>query len=126
MRSEAVKLEREKRKTMSEERFARLYSDPQVIGLLTLLGGLYAAQRIPFSDDEGRNEAMKGVATAGVVLLAISRAGIGGWPALAAVGISGAAGGLLGGLETQIPPDVKSGLWAGIFPPMAIYEQLRR
>lgn len=125
MVSEAVRLERERRKTLREERSSRLLYDPQVVGLLTLLGGLAAAQRIPFSDDPGRNDALRGLATSGVVLLAISRAGISGWPALAAAAVSGAAGGGLSGLADQLPGDVKSALWAGIFPPAAIYEQLR-
>jgi hypothetical protein len=89
--SELVKLEREKRKTLNAERALAIITDPQVIGLLTLLGGLYAAQRIPYSDDETQNNTLKGIATGGVVLMSISRAGLGGWPALVAAGLSGVA-----------------------------------
>jgi hypothetical protein len=90
--SELVKVERERRKTLEREHMLALLNDPQVVGVLTLLGGLYLAQNIPFSPDEGRNTALKGVATGGVVLASVCRAGLGGWPALAAAGIGGAAG----------------------------------
>jgi hypothetical protein len=89
--SEAVKLERERRKALSEARALALITDPQIIGLITLLGGLYVAQRIPYSDDETQNNTLKGIATGGVVLMSISRAGVGGWPALVAAGLSGVA-----------------------------------
>jgi len=91
MASDLVRIEREKRKTSQEEHLFRIVSDPQVVGLVILLGGLWAAQRIPFSEDEGQNNTLRGIATGGVVLMSISRAGIGGWPALAAAGLSGVA-----------------------------------
>jgi hypothetical protein len=88
--SEPVKLEREKRKTAREERALALLGDPQVIGLAMLVGGLYIAQRITWSDDEGRNDMLRGIATTGVVLTSLTRAGLTGWPAAAAAGIAGA------------------------------------
>jgi hypothetical protein len=91
MVSEALKLEREKRRTVREERLTNVLMDPQMLGLLTLLGGLYVAQRIPYSEDEVQNNTLKAIATSGVVLASLSRAGLGGWPALAAAGIAGAA-----------------------------------
>jgi hypothetical protein len=93
MVSDAIKLEREKRRTLREERLMRVVMDPQVMGIITLLGGLYAAQRIPYSDDETRNDLLRGVATSGVVLAALSRSGLGGWQALAASSLAGGAGG---------------------------------
>lgn len=91
--SEAVRLERERRKTVREERMTRLLCDPQLMGLVTLLGGLVVAQRLPYSDDPTRNDLLRGIATSGVVLAALSRAGLGGWQALAASGVAGGAGG---------------------------------
>ena len=105
MVSEAIKLEREKRKSMREERVTRLVTDPQILGLATLLGGLVVAQRLPYSDDPARNDLMKGLATAGVVLAAVSRAGLGGWPALAAAGVGGSTG--AGWLDKAIPTNWK-------------------
>lgn len=90
MVSEAVQLEREKRKTRREDRLMNFVTDPQMMGLITLLGGLYAAQRIPFSENEAVNENLRMVATGGVVLAAVCRAGLGGWPALAAAGLTAA------------------------------------
>ena len=91
MVSQAVKVEREKRKTAQEERLMALVTDPQMVGLITLLGGLYVAQRIPYSEDEVQNNTLRAIATSGVVLASLSRAGLGGWPALAAAGVAGAA-----------------------------------
>jgi hypothetical protein len=93
MASEAVQLEREKRKSRREDRMMNFVTDPQMMGLITLLGGLYAAQRIPYSDDETRNDLLRGIATSGVVLAALSRAGLGSWQALAAASVAGGAGG---------------------------------
>jgi hypothetical protein len=91
MVSEAVRLERERRKTAREERLVKVLTDPQMMGLITLLGGLVVAQRLPYSDDETRNEVLRGIATSGVVLASLSRAGLPGWQSLAAAGVAGAA-----------------------------------
>jgi hypothetical protein len=91
--NEAIRLEREKRKTAREERMMNFITDPQMMGLITLLGGLYVSQRIPYSDDETRNDLLRGIATSGVVLAALSRAGLGGWQALAAASVAGGTGG---------------------------------
>jgi hypothetical protein len=103
--SDAVKLERERRKTVREARLTQILADPQVLGLATLLGGLLLAQRLPYSDNPERNDQLRGLATSGVVLAALGRSGIGGWPAVAAAGVSGAVGG--GMLDSQ--PDVSWG-----------------
>lgn len=86
-----IRLERARIRAMKRDQLGDLLLDPQVVGLLTLLGGLYAAQRIPWSEDEARNDLLRGVATTGVVLMALNRAGFGGWPAAAVAGLSGAA-----------------------------------
>jgi hypothetical protein len=110
--SDAVRLEREKRKTARDERLAKLVLDPQMMGLITLLGGLFAAQRIPWSEIESRNDMLRGLATTGVVLMALNRAGFGGWPAAAVAGVSGAAS-----VDSQQPlvkfqlPDWLKELW---------------
>jgi hypothetical protein len=112
--SEAVKLEREKRKTLNEARALAIITDPQVVGLLTLLGGLYAAQAIPWSEDETRRNALKGIATGGVVLMALGRAGIGGWPAVAAAGVAGAASEATTA-NTRALFSLNPADWAGLF-----------
>lgn len=106
------KVERARLRALRPDVASKLLADPQVVGVLTLLGGLYMAQRIPWAEDEGRNDMLRGVATTGVVLMALSRAGIGGWPAVAAAGVAGAAT-----IETEKPlvsfqiPDWLKGLW---------------
>jgi hypothetical protein len=91
MTSETIKLERERRKTLRQAQLNEVLLNPQVLGVATLLGGLWLAQRIPYSEDEGQNNTLKGIATGGIVLMAVSRAGLSGWPALAAAGLSGVA-----------------------------------
>jgi hypothetical protein len=86
-----IRLERARIRALKRDKLGDLLLDTQVVGLLTLLGGLYAAQRIPWSDDESRNDMIRGVATTGVVLISLTRAGLTGWPAAAAAGIAGAA-----------------------------------
>lgn len=98
-----LRLQRAQRRTLREAQLTQALLDPQVIGLLTLLGGLYAAQQIPWSEDPTRRDMITGIATGGVVLMAISRAGMTGWPALAAAGVSGAVG-LEGGEGATKPP----------------------
>jgi hypothetical protein len=109
--SEAVQLEREKRKTRRENRLMDFVTDPQMMGLITLIGGLYVAQRIPYSEDPERNDLVRGVATGGVVLAALSRSGLGGWQALAAAGITTSA--TVGGDKPPIQLDW-SGFWKNI------------
>ena len=91
MVSELVKVEREKRKTQREMVALAIVTDPQIIGLLGFVGGLYAVQHIHFSDDETRDNALRGIATSGVALMSLARAGLGGWPAVAAAGVAGVA-----------------------------------
>lgn len=88
---DTVKLERAKRKTLQQDRLWAIVSDPQVLGLLVFLGGLYATQHIRFAEDDTRDNALRGIATSGVALISLSRAGLGGWPAVAAAGVAGVA-----------------------------------
>jgi hypothetical protein len=92
-KSDAVRIAEIQARSKDRENVLRILADPQLLNLVILLGGLWAAQRIPYSDDETRNDLMRGLATSGVVLTALSRAGMSGWPALAAGGIAGSAGG---------------------------------
>jgi hypothetical protein len=110
----ALKLERVRRRTLHDTQMMQVLLDPQVIGLATLLGGIYVAQKIPWAEDEARNDMLRGVATTGVILMGLSRAGIAGWPAVAAAGIAGAAT-----VESSKPlvefkiPDWLKSLWPG-------------
>ena len=90
-KSEALQLERARSRSLRDQQLMDIVGNPQVLGLVTLLAGLYLAQRIRFAEDDAQNNTLRGVATGGVVLMAVSRAGLSGWPALAAAGLSGVA-----------------------------------
>jgi len=91
MVSEAVKLEREKRRTMRETKTWSLITDPGVINMATYLAGLWAIEHIPWSEDQGRDKNMKMVGQTVNAYTALSRAGVKGWPGILVAG----AGGLL-------------------------------
>jgi len=78
MISEAVKLEREHRKTVTADRAWQLVSDPAFTGALVAVGGIMAVQKLRFSADDSANEDLRALATAAVVLIGTSRAGLGG------------------------------------------------
>jgi len=78
MVSEAVKLEREKRKTLSQERAWMLLTDPAITGALTAIAGMLLVQKLRFSEDDSANEDLRALATATVVLIGTSRAGLSG------------------------------------------------
>jgi hypothetical protein len=77
------------------------------MGLLVVFGGLWAAQKIPWSDNEITNTALTGAASTAAVLMGLGRAGVGDMTTLmlatgAGLGsvageISGLAGGSVGG-----------------------------
>lgn len=91
MVSEAVRLERERRKTMADARILALVTDPAVVNMGMYLAGLWAIEHIPWSEDPGRDKNMKMLGQTVNAYAALSRAGAKGWPAALAAG----AGGLL-------------------------------
>jgi len=82
--SEAVRLERERRKTLREAQLGALLTDPLTLALVGTAAGLYAAERITWSEDQGRNTRVKVAVEAAVIYAALSRVGAKGWPAAAA------------------------------------------
>jgi hypothetical protein len=79
-------------KNADKERLASLLSDPAIMGVLTLLVGIYAAEKIPWSSDAGRNRLLRGLALSGVTLTALGRAGVGDLTTLAMASVAGVAG----------------------------------
>ncbi|MCJ7510082.1 MAG: hypothetical protein MUP14_04240 [Dehalococcoidia bacterium] len=116
----AVKLARAQGRQLRDAQLTQVLLDPQVLGLLTFLGGLYAAQRIPWSEDDARRDMITGIASGGVVLMALSRAGLGSTQALAAAVVAGAlslegGGGDGGTTKPPISLDWKT-FWHNITP----------
>lgn len=79
-------------KNADKERLASLLSDPAVMGIITLIAGLYIAENIPWSSDPTRRRLLRGLALSGVTLTALGRAGVGDMTTLLMAGTAGIAG----------------------------------
>lgn len=82
-------------KEADKERLYNLLVQPEVLGLILTLGGMFAAQNIPFSSDPASNEALQAAATSASVLLGLGYAGVGDLTTLLVA--AGAGGGSLFG-----------------------------
>lgn len=90
-----------------KERLFNLLQQPEVLGLVITLGGIFASQNIPFSSDREKNEALQAVATSASVLLGLGHAGVGDLTTL--VVAMGAGGGSLIGSIVDVG-DISKGL----------------
>lgn len=116
-------------KEADREKLYNLLAQPEVLGLVITLGGLFASQVIPFSSDRETNMALQSTAATASVLLGLGHAGVGDLTTLI---IAAAAGGgsLLGSL---IGDDGQMGLpglnpslgWKNMIPGYGLYEMLK-
>lgn len=97
MASDAIKLERERRKSAREERMGQLLADPLVISLAGGLAGVYLAERIRWSENDGRDQRLRAAVLAMILYAGLTRVGAKGWPAAAAAVGGGIAAGASGG-----------------------------
>ena len=120
--TQAIALARDRAQTRAaarnaqQERLVALLTDPQVMGMLALFGGLYASQHIPWSENKATNAALKGVATSATVLMALGRAGVGDLTTLAVAGAAGGgslAGDFAGSAWDVVRDPVSAGVGAG-------------
>jgi hypothetical protein len=91
--SPEIKLERERRKTMREAAINSWLTDPLTMSLIQGMGAMYAAERIKWSEDEGRNTRIRVAIEAGTMYMCLTRVGAKGWPAA----VASLGGGLLTG-----------------------------
>ncbi len=91
------------RKNADRERLQAILQDPAVLGILSMMAGIYIAQNIPWSGDPIRRDALARVMTASVVLMSLGRAGVGDLTTLTMAGVAGVAGGT-GGAEGLLEP----------------------
>jgi hypothetical protein len=90
MASAAVKLARMQSQEADKQRVMAVLTDPRVLSLAALVGGVYLVENIRFSPDEGRNQRLKTAVLAALIYQGLSMAGAKGWPA--------ALGSLVGGV----------------------------
>lgn len=76
-------------KNAKEERLMYLLTQPEIIGLLISLAGIYASQNIKFSSTGAANEGIQAIATMTSVLIGLGYAGVGDLTTMLAAGIAG-------------------------------------
>lgn len=100
------KLARRLSRNAREERLMALLTDPQVMGLLTTIGGLMLATHLPFSENPTTNARLQGLAASCAVLMGLGRAGVGDLTTLAVAGGAGAAVAYGGGGADALFPNI--------------------
>jgi hypothetical protein len=68
-------------------------TDPLTLAIVQSAAGMYAAERIRWSEDEGRNTRIRIAMEAGIMYAALTRVGAKGWPAA----VASLGGGILTG-----------------------------
>jgi hypothetical protein len=76
MQSEAITLAKMQARENDKQRIAQVLGSPGIMGLAILAGGLYAANKIQWDEDETRNADVRAVVSAGAVLAGLSQAGV--------------------------------------------------
>jgi len=117
-----AKVAKQARKNASEERLLSLVTDPQVMGLATVLGGLWAANNmtfIPGEENRASNQYVRAAAATAVVLMGLGRAGVGDMTTLAVAGLAGAATAIPGipGIPGGAEPILGGENWTKYLPP---------
>lgn len=74
-----------------EERLLHILTQPELIGLATVFGGLFLANKIPFAGQEPQNSAIQSVAATSAVLMGLGHAGVGDLTSLTMATMGGAA-----------------------------------
>jgi len=89
-----AKVAKQARKNAQEERMMALLTDPQIMGILTVFGGVYAANVIPWSENKETRALLASLAASAAVIMGLGRAGVGDMTTLLMAGGAGAATGL--------------------------------
>jgi hypothetical protein len=110
------------RSNADAERVLALLTDDQLLGLLVVFGGLWAAQKIPWSDNATTNAALTGAASTAAVLMGLGRAGVGDLTTLmlatgAGVGsVSGQISGAISAAAGAVPHSSEVPMWQNMIP----------
>lgn len=76
-------------KQADKERLLAFISQPEILGLIMTLGGIYASQKITFSDNKAVNEGIQATATSASVLIGLGHAGVGDLTTAIIAGLAG-------------------------------------
>lgn len=77
------------KKAAAEDRLLYFLSQPELMGILITMAGIYASQNIPFSSNEITNEGLQSIATMSSVLIGLGYAGVGDLTTLLAAAVAG-------------------------------------
>ena len=87
--SEPVRLARIQARENDKARMYAVLTDPRFVAVASLMGAVYAIERIKFSEEEGRNQRLKAALLAAVIYQSLTMAGAKGWPAAVASVVGG-------------------------------------
>jgi len=76
-------------KQADKERLLNFISQPEILGLGMTLAGIYASQKIQFSDNKAVNEGIQATATSASVLIGLGHAGVGDLTTAIVAGLAG-------------------------------------
>lgn len=108
------------RSNADAERILALLTDDQLMGLMVLFGGIWAAQKIPWSENEATNAALTATATSAAVLMGLGRAGVGDLTTLML-----ASGAGIGSVAGEISGAANSSWWMYGVPGLREYKLLK-
>lgn len=88
------------RKQYKDEQIMNILTQPEVLGIAMVLGGIAAANYIPLSPDPEARAFLKGIATTATVTMGLGYAGVGDLTSLS-VGLAAGGGALVGELVDE-------------------------
>ena len=92
--SERVKLAKMAAKEADKQRLFALATNPAVLSIAVLLGGMYAANKIRWDSDETRNTEVRAIAMAGAAIGSLSAMGVRDKYVLGGLGLAAGVAGL--------------------------------
>lgn len=95
-----------------------ILSQPEILGMIMTVGGIYASNKIKFSDDDTTNELLHSVSTMATVLIGLGYAGVGDLTTLIAAIAAGGASvfGDVDDIATDVVGGIIRGIWRTITP----------
>jgi hypothetical protein len=96
-KSDALKLAKLQARENEKTRLWGLVTEPRVLSVLSLVGGVYTIEHMRFAENEGRNQRLKTALLAALIYQSLSMAGAKGWPAAVASLVGGVGLGSSGG-----------------------------
>jgi hypothetical protein len=117
-------------KAARDDQLIYLLSQPEIVGLLVTIAGIYASQNIKFTDNVVANEGMQSISTMASVLIGLGYAGVGDLTTLLAAAIAGgvsltdAFANIGGDIADAVIPDIDWTDWIAKINPGTLLSDL--